>query len=372
LRAGHYEGRIILLGEESRRPYDRPPLSKQVLAGTWEPSRTTLLSDRRVAALDLDVRLGSRAESVDLDARIVRTALGEDVLFDALVVTTGLRPRTIPGADGLEGVHVLRTLDHALALNASLVPDAELVVIGAGFLGLEVAATARSSGVNVTVVEPLAAPLENRIGPLAASRLLELHRSRGVRILTEVGVDSLDAAPTEGATRRHIDSVTLTDGTVLPATAVLVAVGCIPNTEFLASSGLEIADGVVCDAYCAAGPSIWAAGDVARWLHPGLGRHVRLEHRMNATEQANAVARNILGRGEPFAPVPFFWTDQYEAKIQVAGFVPPAGDGEIVESSDESFVQVFREEGRLVGVLGWNAAKALLPYRSELSAMVAA
>jgi 3-phenylpropionate/trans-cinnamate dioxygenase ferredoxin reductase subunit len=364
LRAGKFSGSIMLLGEEECAPYDRPPLSKQVLAGTWEPEKANLFSQMRLDALELEWRLGRRANSLDLAARRVTVNDGEEIPFDHLVLATGMRPRRLPGTD-MAGVHVLRTLEDAIALKVAIVPAVELVIIGAGFLGLEVAATARQVGATVTVVEPVAEPLADRIGAEAASRLLALHRSQGVTILTGVSVTEIQNA-TKGEER--VTGVQLHDGTVLPAQLVLVAIGCIPNTDFLEGSGLVIDDGVVCDEYCAAAPGVWAAGDVARWFHPVVGRHVRLEHRMNATEQANAVARNVLGHGEAFAPVPFFWTDHFDAKIQVAGFVPPGEEGEIVESSENgSFIQVFRVANRLVGVLGWNSVKAMLPYRRELA-----
>jgi 3-phenylpropionate/trans-cinnamate dioxygenase ferredoxin reductase subunit len=364
LRAGKFGGSIVMLGEEECAPYDRPPLSKQVLAGTWEPEKANLLSQMRLDALDLEWRLGRRASSLDLAAQRVTVEDDEEIPFDQLVVATGMRPRQLPGTD-MPGVHVLRTLEDALALKAAIVPAVELVVIGAGFLGLEVAATARQLGATVTVVEPVDEPLADRIGAEAASRLLALHRLHGVTILTGVSVTEIHNS-TGGDER--VTGVELRDGTLLPAQLVLVAIGCIPNTDFLEGSGLVINDGVVCDEYCAAAPGVWAAGDVARWFHPVVGRHVRLEHRMNATEQANAVARNVLGHAEVFAPVPFFWTDHFDAKIQVAGFVPPGEAGEVVESSGNgSFIQVFRVANRLVGVLGWNSVKAMLPYRRELA-----
>jgi 3-phenylpropionate/trans-cinnamate dioxygenase ferredoxin reductase subunit len=334
-----------------------------VLAGTWEPEKANLFSQVRLDALELEWRLGRRASSLDLATRRLTVDDGEEIPYDQLIVATGMRPRRLPGTD-MAGVHVLRTLEDAIALKAAIVPGVELVVIGAGFLGLEVAATARQLGATVTVVEPIVAPLADRIGAEAASRLLALHRSRGVTILTGVSVAEVQ----KGADDERVAGVRLRDGPVLPAQLVLVAVGCIPNTDFLDGSELVIDDGVVCDEYCAAAPGVWAAGDVARWFHPVVGRHVRLEHRMNATEQANAVARNVLGHRESFAPVPFFWTDHFDAKIQVAGFVPPGEEGELVESSEHgSFIQVFRVDNRLVGVLGWNAVKAMLPYRRELA-----
>ena len=364
LRAEGFEGTIMLVGDEEHPPYDRPPLSKHVLAGAWEPERASLFSHGRLAALDLDARFGRRIDSVDLDAGIAITDLDDALPFERLVIATGLRPRRLPESN-VPGVHVLRTLDEALELKAALARGVRLAIVGGGFLGLEVAATARKLGAEVTVVEPVAEPLADRIGRLAAARIVALHEDNGVHIRSGLGVRAIETTSDD---EPRASGLRLADASFEPADVVLVAIGCAPNTEFLDGSGLELSDGVVCDQYCSAAPAVWAAGDVARWFHPGLGRHVRLEHRMNATEQSNAVARNIVGHPIPFAPVPFFWTDQYDVKIQVAGFIPPGVDGEMVYDEDGSFVLLFRDDaGKTTGVLGWNAAKAMLPFRRELA-----
>jgi 3-phenylpropionate/trans-cinnamate dioxygenase ferredoxin reductase subunit len=282
-------------------------------------------------------------------------------------------------------VHVLRTLAHAQSLRASLLStgpgtrDQRLVIVGGGFLGLEVAASARNLGAQVTVVEPVPGdPLASRIGPVAAAKLVELHRAQGVRVLTGVGVTTLTGdtdAPSpyvesggEPDRRQPVREVHLTDGTVLPADVVLVAIGSDPCVEWLESSGLLVDDGVVCDEYCAAGPNIWAAGDVARWLHRGLDRHVRLEHRTNATEQGRHVAQNILGAKLPFEPVPFFWTDHFATKIQLAGTLAPSAEATIVEGdiASDAFVQTFSVGGVLRGVLCWNSPRRMTAYRNLL------
>ena len=363
LRAEGFTGSIVIVGEEHYPPYDRPPLSKQVLAGAWRLEKATLLSEARLATLELDARLGRRIDSVDLDAGVAITDLDDAIAFERLVIATGLRPRRLPDS-AASGVHVLRTFDDALELRAALAQGVRLAIVGAGFLGLEVAATARGLGAEVTVVEPIAEPLADRIGPFAAARLIALHEANGVRIRSGVGVRAIETT-NDGACR--VRGLRLADGSLEAADVVLIAIGCEPNTEFLNGSGLDLSDGVVCDQYCSAAPRVWAAGDVARWFHPALGRHVRLEHRMNATEQANAVARNMGGRIEPFAPVPFFWTDHYDVKIQVAGFIPPGAEGESVHDENGSFVRIFHDgAGNPTGVLGWNAAKAMLPYRRQI------
>jgi 3-phenylpropionate/trans-cinnamate dioxygenase ferredoxin reductase subunit len=370
LRGEGYVGRLTLLGDETELPYDRPPLSKQVLAGSWDPERARLLPEDRIRMLRADLRLGASAAGLDTSAHEVTLSDSRVVGYDALVVATGIQPRQLPRANSA-GTHVLRTMADSLRLQSMLSrsPGARLVIVGAGFLGLEVAATARRLGAEVVVVEPVARPLENRLGAFAAARLLALHQSNGVRVLTGVGIESVTGRPGPvhpGCDGPHV--VRLTSGAVLEADALLVAIGCSPRLGWLAGSGITVSDGVVCDEFCQAAADVWAAGDVARWLHPGLGKHIRLEHRTNATEQGRAVALNILGAQCPFRPVPFFWTDHYETKIQVAGFLPAGAECELAEGSLDSgsFVQTFRQAGILVGVLGWNAARSMTNYRRTL------
>lgn len=379
LRSAGYQGAIQIIGDEQGWPYDRPPLSKQILAGTWLPEKIVIFPQRRIEALDAQFTFGVRATGLEPGQRVLSLSDGRRLAYQDLVIATGVRPRELPHPD-LANVHVLRTLAHAQQLRASLLrAERRLVVVGGGFLGLEVAASARTLGAQVTVVEPVPGdPLANRIGPVAAAKLVAMHRANGVRVITGVGVTTLSGdaeAPSpyvdsggEPDHRQPVRAVQLTDGTVLPADVVLVAVGSNPCVEWLESSGLLIDDGVVCDEYCAAGPNVWAAGDVARWLHRGLDRHVRLEHRTNATEQGRNVAQNILGARLPFQPVPFFWTDHYETKIQLAGTLPHGADSEIVEGdvAGDSFVQTFSVDGALTGVLCWNSARRMTAYRNML------
>lgn len=366
LRRNGYREPITIVGDEPDAPYDRPPLSKQVLSGSWELEKARLLSERRHERIGADWLLGCRAVSLDVDARLITTDDGRRLRYGATVLATGVRPRTLPTAEH-EGVHVLRTGADALALKARLEPETQLVVVGAGFLGLEVAATARSLGVHVTVVEPMPTPLANRLGSIAADRLLQTHREHGVGVICGVGVKAV-----AGRRPGSPCCVELTDRSLLDADTVLIAIGCSPNLEWLSDSGLGLEDGIVCDDRCQAAPGVWAAGDVARWMHPVLGRHVRLEHRMNATEQGQAAARAILGSTDAFAPLPFFWTDQYDVRIQVWGEVPEGGAAELHgdDADDDSFVVAFRrnEGGPLVGALGWNAAARLPRFRDEIAA----
>lgn len=364
LQLEKFDGAVTLVGAESGDPYDRPPLTKEILAGKWEPERAALLAAKRVAPLHPTVKSGVAAQAVDLAARTLALANGETLPYDALVVATGVYPRTLPHPRGAN-VHVIRTMEHSLALRAQLREGTRLVVVGGGFLGLEAAATARRLGAEVWVVEPIPGPpLAARIGDAAAAKLLGLHVDNGVRVQTGVGVEEIGATA-EGAT-----TVTLADGSRLDADVVLISIGAAPMVEWLQGSGLELDNGLVCDEYCSAGNGVWGAGDVASWLHLGYQRRIRLEHRTNAQEQGQHVAANILGANQPFKPVPYFWTDQYDARIQVGGIIPPESTPEIVEGSPDeaSFVQTFSLDGKMVGVLGWNAARAAMTYRRQLSA----
>ncbi|MER5436903.1 FAD-dependent oxidoreductase [Streptomyces sp. NPDC002588] len=362
LRRKGYKGRITVLGDEPHAPYDRPPLSKQVLSGAWEPERAALRTQDVLDGLDAEFVLGDPAVSLDTATRTVVTASGRELRADAIVIATGVRPRTLPGQEGLSGVHVLRTLDDSLALRKELLGASRVVVVGEGVLGSEISATARTLGLDVTLTGPLAAPMALQVGPLVAGVLGELHSERGVRLRLGAGV----AGFTSEAGR--VTGVRLTTDEELPADVVVVAIGAAPATEWLADSGLELDNGVVCDSRCRAGESIYAVGDVARWHHEHLGRLLRLENRTNATEQAMAVAAGILGDDRPYVPVPYFWTDQFDAKLQVHGFLPVDAEVDVVEGelAARRFVARYRSEGRVTGVLGWNMPKQARLRRQEI------
>ncbi|MBB5781347.1 NAD(P)/FAD-dependent oxidoreductase [Nonomuraea jabiensis] len=364
LRRKGYAGRVTVLGAESHLPYDRPPLSKQVLSGAWEPERAQLRPPAALDALDAEFVLGDPATGLDVPSRTVRTASGRALSADAVVVATGLRPRTLPGQAGLTGVHVLRTLDDAPALRADLLSCTRLVVVGDGVLGAEIAATARGMGVHVTLAGPQPAPLAIQLGQPVAGLLADLHAEHGVELRLGAAVSAL--------TERHgrVTGVRLETGDVLPADVVVVAFGAAPATDWLAGSGLDLDNGVVCDSRCRAAEGVYAVGDVARWHHETLGRSLRLENRTNATEQAIAVAGNLLGDDRPYTPIPYFWTDQFDAKIHVHGMPSPDAEVTIAEGSlaERRFVAVYRHDGRVTGVLGWNMPKQARLHRQELAA----
>ena len=366
LRRKGYQGRVTVLGAEAHLPYDRPPLSKQVLAGTWTAEQAGLRTPDVLSALDAEFVLGDPAARLDAGARTVHTESGRALTADAVVLATGLRPRTLPGQDGLAGVHVLRTLDDALALRAELAPDKRVVVVGDGVLGAEIAATVCGLGVPVTLAGPQAAPLAYQFGPLAAGLLAELHTARGVELRLGAGVTGLSEV--DG----RVTGVRLETGEVLPAEVVVVAFGAAPATDWLAGSGVLCDNGVVCDSRCRTAEGIYAAGDVARWHHEGLDVLLRLENRTNATEQAVAVAGNILGEDRPYTPVPYFWTNQFDARIHVHGTLTADAEVSIVEGDLAAgrFVARYRRAGEVVGVLGWNMPKQARQHRQEIAGAV--
>jgi NADPH-dependent 2,4-dienoyl-CoA reductase/sulfur reductase-like enzyme len=362
LRARGYDGRILWVGAEPHPPYDRPPLSKEILRGEWEPGRIALARDG-VEALGTELRLGVRAVGLDLAARRLALEGGESLPFDGLVIATGASARRLPGQPDLPGVFVLRSLDDALALRGALAAGPRVAVVGGGFIGAEVAASCRARGLAVHLIEALGNPLEQALGPVLGALFASLHRDHGVALHLGSPVAAL-----EGAGR--VERVRLADGRTLDADVVVVGIGVRPETGWLEGSGLALEDGVVCDARCQAAPRVVAAGDVARWLHPRYGVHLRLEHWTNAVEQGTAAAGALLdGPSAPvFAPIPYVWSDQYDARLFVAGR-PRAGDElRVVEGSlgERRFVALCGRAGRLVGVVAIGRARSFVTWRRAL------
>ncbi|WP_143202339.1 NAD(P)/FAD-dependent oxidoreductase [Amycolatopsis sp. CB00013] len=366
LRRKGYTDRITVLGAEPHLPYDRPPLSKQVLSGQWEPARTQLRTVERLSTLDAEFLLGDAAVALDVRERTVRTASGRELTADEIVLATGLRPRTLPGQSDLSGVHVLRTLDDALALRADLLSCSRAVVVGDGVLGTEIAACVAGMDVPVTLAGPQPAPLAAQFGPAVSGLLAELHTSRGVTLRLGAAVTGLDSR--DG----HVTGVRLETGDVLPADVVVVAFGAAPATDWLEGSGLALANGVVCDSRCHAAEGIYAVGDVARWHHEALDVTLRLENRTNATEQAAHVATVILGEDRPYLPIPYFWTDQFDTKIHVHGTLFADAEVSLVEGSpaERRFVAEYRRNGVVTGVLGWNMPKQARLRRPDLTGVL--
>ena len=361
LRREGFDGPVTLIGAESHLPYDRPPLSKQVLAGDWEPERAALTDSEELESDGIEARLSVRATALDLAARELTLHTGETVAFDGLVIATGARCRTMAGTEGLDGVHVLRSLDDCLALRADFeaMPQ-RVVVVGAGFIGAEVAATARGRGLDVTMVEALPTPLSRVLGDAMGEVCAEVHRDHGVDLRTAVGVEHI-------AGDGRVERVTLSDGSTIDADVVVVGIGVIPNTEWLDGSGLEVDDGVVCDASCLAADRVTAAGDVARWPNELFGETMRVEHWDNAAQQGAHAARCLLDAAVgPFTPVPWFWSDQYDRKIQLAGRVRGDDEVRVVTGSVEErrFAAIYGRAGRITGVLGFNRPRHVMRYRA--------
>ncbi|WP_405727273.1 FAD-dependent oxidoreductase [Streptomyces sp. NBC_01537] len=364
LRKQGFDGRLVLIGDEPHRPYDRPPLSKDFLAGTMDESALSLEAEGE--DLGAEWLLGTRADGFDRNERLVRLADGSAVRADGFVIATGAAARTLPGAEGLAGVHTLRTLDDARALRDDLARGGRLVVIGGGFIGAEVASTAYALGLDVTVVEvaptPLAGPLGQEMGMVVSS----LHADHGVRLLCGVGVKGLTGS-------ERVEAVLLEDGRSLPADTVVVGVGARPNTEWLQGSGIALDNGVTCgqDGRTSIA-GVVAVGDCANWYDPAAGHHRRVEHWTGALERPAAAVATLLsgGAAEP-GPVrpPYFWSDQYGVKIQFAGHAAAADSVTVEEGSadDRSLLAVYRRAGEPVAVLGLNQPRLFMRWRKQLA-----
>jgi NADPH-dependent 2,4-dienoyl-CoA reductase/sulfur reductase-like enzyme len=376
LRAEGFEGTITLVGDEEHLPYDRPPLSKQILAGTWPPEKALLADRKRSGELRVHEVLGHRAVRLDVGGRQVETDDGTILSGDAVVVATGAQPRQLPGTEGLgrgDGLFTLRTLDDSLALRAAVtgVEECRVVVIGAGFIGAEVASTCSGLGCRVTVLEAMDVPLSNVLGPLVGAHCGSLHREHGVELRTGVGVGGVRRS--EGGSAGLV--VALEGGDEVEADVVVVGIGVVPSVDWLSDSGLTLENGLVCDDRLFAADGIVAAGDVARWLwrHDGGEELIRIEHWQLAAEAGVAAARSLLaGRADAtyFTPIPYFWSDQYGIRFQVLG--NPGGNDEVdvVDGSLEEgkFVALYGRAGRLRAVMAIGKPRQLMGYRPLLEA----
>jgi NADPH-dependent 2,4-dienoyl-CoA reductase/sulfur reductase-like enzyme len=385
IRTAGHEGPVVVVGDEPHLPYTRPPLSKELLAGEHEPEQCALPS----AKVDVEWRLGARAVGLDLAQRellvVPAEAGGSDMAggdavaarghaerlpYDKLLIATGARARHWPGALP-DGVRMLRGLDDALALREAFAARPRLAVVGAGFIGCEVAATARKRGLDVTLIDIADQPM-TALGPVVGARCADLHRERGVDLRLGTGIEGF-----EGAGR--LEAVRLADGSRIAADLAVLALGAIPNTDWLADSGLELQPGVVCDATLAArdAEDVFAAGDAAAWPHPMAdGGTIRIEHWTNAAEQGAAAARNLLAdpaERKPYEAVPYFWSDQYETKIQSVGLPARAQRVTVLEATAEGDKLVLggERDGRLIAAIAFNAPRRLMFYRQRLGAMPA-
>ncbi|MFI9048540.1 NAD(P)/FAD-dependent oxidoreductase [Streptomyces sp. NPDC053427] len=366
LRSQGFDGRLVVVGDEPHQPYDRPPLSKDFLTGaTVDHDQLALADAEEITELDAEWLLGTRATGLDTGARTVLLDGGRSLVTDGLVIATGAGPRRLPGS-APAGTHTLRTLDDARALRADLARGpSEVVVIGGGFIGAEVASSCAALGHHVTVVEAATLPLVPQLGAEMARFCASLHADHGVGLLTGTGVARLHG----GGPGHRVTGVELTDGRLLPASVVVVGIGVRPRTDWLAGSGLPLDDGVRCDAGCVTPlPAVVAVGDVAR------ADGTRAEHWTSATEQATVAVRNLLAGRTVATPgaVPYFWSDQYGVRLQFAGHRRPTDTPRILEGSpaDRSFLAGYERDGRTTAVLAVNRPRPFQRLRRELSRAV--
>ena len=362
LRRAGYRGRLSLVGKESHfPPFDRPPLSKEVLTSKWtlEEARLRLFEE-----LDAETHLGDPAIGLDLERRTVSLQGGDGLSFDGLMIATGAGVRRLrcPGAE-LPGVVYFRDAEDCIQLRDRFPHRPRVAIVGAGFIGSELAAACRGIGLEVTIIDTARLPLEPQLGTQIAAHFMNKHRERGVDLKLEVGIASIEGDET-------VEAVRLSDGSTVAADVVIAGIGVVPATDWLDGSGLTIDSGVLCDEHCRAlgAERVVAAGDVAKWLHPGYGRVMRVEHWTNAVQQAEYAAHALLGEiGAGYRSIPYFWSDQYDMHMQFAGIT---GDSsEIVEGSleDERFVVEYRDGERPVGALTVNWAAQFQRRRRALA-----
>ncbi|PPJ25571.1 NAD(P)/FAD-dependent oxidoreductase [Nocardia nova] len=364
LRAGGHRGAITVVGEERHLPYDKPPLSKQMLDNRTDAAPAPLLTRDDLEALDIELLLGTRAVGLDVDRKVVTTADSTELDYDNLVIATGVRPRTLPGTESLANVHTLRTADDAAALRRELRPGRRGVIIGAGFIGAEVASAARAHGVEVTLVEAQSQPHAHQFGVEIGRALAELHASNGVEL--RFGAGFAEFIGTGRAT-----AVRLTDGSRLPADFVVVGIGARPATDWLTTSGLPVPDGISCDEFLRVPgfPGIYAVGDVALRKHPFYGEALRVEHWTNANEHASVVAATLLGGPPPRAALPYVWSDQYGKRIQIVGR-PALGTARILHGalgSGDLVAGYTDADGVLVGAVVVDDPRVLMTLRRAIT-----
>ncbi len=347
LREEGFSGEVVMVGAEAHPPYERPPLSKDYLQGKAQRDSVFVQPASWFQEQSITLRQGTSVQGLQLGERQVQLSDGTLLAYDALLLATGSTPRrlNVPGADAT-GVHYLRTLDDADALRAGLDTTQHLVIVGGGWIGLEVAGVAREQGVAVTVLEQAELPLVGVLGPEVAQVFADLHRAHGVDLRCGVGVQSFIA--TDGA----FAGVELADGTVLTADRAVVGVGVTPSIEFARSSGLDIGSGILVDATLrTSGPAVFAAGDIAEAEHPLLERRIRVEHWANALNQGPHAARSMLGGTQPYDRLPYFYTDQYDLGMEYTGYAGPGDYDQVVVRGDTSgldFMAFWLSGGRVL------------------------
>ncbi len=364
LRREGFEGRIVLVGAEPDRPFERPPLSKGILLGESTPEQAFLRPVEYYVEQSIELRLGTRAVHLTPAEHTVELSDGSEIRYDKLLIATGVRPRIlrIPGAD-LPGVHTLRTLADASTIAAAMAGSPRVLIVGAGFIGAETAAAFRKHGLAVTMIEPLAVPMERALGEEIGGLYANIHREEGVDLRLKTGISAFLG-------QGRVEAAILSTGEQVPCDLALVGVGTMLDPDYLEGSGLSIENGVVVDQYSRTNlPDIFAAGDIANWFHPGLGLHLRVEHWDNAEAQGKAAARAMLGHLEPFAPVLYFWSDQYTHALQYLGR-RAGGELEVRRGSIEArdFTAFYLREGIPVAALCMNRPRDSMAARRMIAA----
>jgi 3-phenylpropionate/trans-cinnamate dioxygenase ferredoxin reductase subunit len=360
LRQRGSEARITLIGAEPGLPYNRPPLSKEILTGKAEPESVQLLSAEDFAALNVEYRDATTATGLDVASKTLTLQGGETLGYDVLVIATGSSPRRIPSLPDLAGVHVLRTLDDAVALKRDIDAAQAVAVIGGGFIGAEVASSAYSLGKSAAIIDVLPVLMQRGLGEVLAKRMTQLHSDAGIALHLGVGVEGLVGA-------EKVEGVRLTDGTVVPADVVVVGIGTAPNSNWLEGSGLQIADGVVCDEYMCAAPDVYAVGDVARWAHPAFEHTIRAEHWTAAVEHADVVSATLTGHPTVMQTVPYVWSDQLGIKLQIAGHIAAEDEIEFVLDEDGKWLALTGSGGAQHGIAAVKAPGPFIKQKMKLA-----
>lgn len=349
LRTEGFTGRVVVICEEDRPPYSKPPLSKGVLRGEESPDRTALRPKDWYDKKDIELITGVAAERIARDTKRVHLADGRELPYDKLLIATGGSARQLPGTDDLPGIYTLRTVEDSVAISQHLTPGARVLVVGGGFIGAEVAASAVSLGCAVTVLEGLALPLQRMMPQVLGQLYMRMHRERGVDFRTSVAITGFESGP-DGLVAHAAN------GDRYPADVVIIGVGMVPNDDIGVEAGLEVSNGIVVDGQCrTSDPDIFAIGDVANLPHPLIGERRRVEHWQNAQHQAKVAAKNMCGGDEEFIEVPWVWSDQYDVTIQITGVPQPLDQVHLRGDVDAwNFSAVLVRDGVLRGCVAYN------------------
>jgi 3-phenylpropionate/trans-cinnamate dioxygenase ferredoxin reductase subunit len=370
-RAAGYQGRVVLVSEEAHAPYERPPLSKAVLRGEAEPASTHVHDSGFYDQQHVELVTGRRVDALDLRTREVRLDTGDRLSYDAVVLATGASPRvlTVPGA-ALGGVHYLRTIDDAVRLRVAIRSAGRVAVVGAGWIGTEVAASARQLGADVVLVDPLDVPLQRVLGVQVGAVFGRLHADHGVVLRSGTGVTELRGSDS-------VEEVVLGDGSVEPADLVVVGIGVLPRVELASAAGLAVQNGVVVNEYLETdAPGVFAAGDIANTWNPAQHKHIRVEHWANALNQGMTAGRNAAGAREAYDREPYFFSDQFDLGMEYVGHGHP--DDQVVVRGDvaeRKFIAFWHRDGRLTAAMNVNVwdvvddLKALVSSRRQIDPM---